>query len=223
MGRADSRKPGRWYSSQYVDHPLWVLYSSGTTGLPKGIMHGHGGIVLEHLKVLRLQMNLGPGERFLWFTTTGWMMWNLLVSGLLAGCAVVLFDGNPGHPDLGTLWRLAQHHRVTYLGTSAAFIQSCLKAGLQPRNELDLSALRAIGSTGSPLPADGFRWIGDAIGNDIQICSVSGGTDLCTAFLGAAHGARLARRAVLRCARARPPPRTTPRVTRSSTRSESWY
>ena len=168
------------------DHPLWVLYSSGTTGLPKGIMHGHGGIVLEHLKVLRLQMNLGPGERFLWFTTTGWMMWNLLVSGLLAGCAVVLFDGNPGHPDLGTLWRLAQHHRVTYLGTSAAFIQSCLKAGLQPRNELDLSALRAIGSTGSPLPADGFRWIGDAIGNHIQICSVSGGTDLCTAFLGAA-------------------------------------
>jgi acetoacetyl-CoA synthetase len=168
------------------DHPLWVLYSSGTTGLPKGIVHGHGGILLEHLKSLLLQMDLGPGERFFWFTTTGWMMWNLLVSGLLAGATIVLFDGNPGYPDLSALWRLAERHQVSYFGTSAAFIQSCLKAGLRPGRECDLSALRSVGSTGSPLPADGFRWLADAVGERVQVCSISGGTDLCTAFLCAA-------------------------------------
>ncbi|HVL84326.1 MAG TPA: acetoacetate--CoA ligase [Pseudonocardia sp.] len=168
------------------DHPLWILYSSGTTGLPKGIVHGHGGIVLEHLKALRLHLDLGPGERFFWFTTTGWMMWNLLIGGLLVGATVVLFDGNPGHPDLRTLWRLAERHRVTYFGVSAPYVQASLKAGVRPRDEFDLSALRAIGSTGAPLSVEGFRWIGDAVGGHVQIQSVSGGTDVCAAFVGAA-------------------------------------
>ncbi|HYQ67137.1 acetoacetate--CoA ligase [Actinophytocola sp.] len=168
------------------DHPLWVLYSSGTTGLPKGIVQGQGGIVVEHLKMLALHADFGPGDRFFWFTTTGWMMWNYLVSALLVGATVVMYDGSPGHPDLGTLWRLAARHKVTYFGTSAPYIQSCLKQGLTPAKDNDLTALKALGSTGAPLSPEGFQWIADALGTSVQICSVSGGTDLCTAFVGSA-------------------------------------
>ena len=168
------------------DHPLWVLYSSGTTGLPKGIVQGHGGIVVEHLKTLALHHDLGPGSRFFWFTTTGWMMWNLLISGLMVGSTVVMYDGSPGYPDLGTLWRLAAKHRVTYFGVSAPYIHACLKAGLRPVDELDTSAIRALGSTGAPLSVDGFSWVADAVGRHVQTCSMSGGTDVCTAFLESA-------------------------------------
>jgi len=168
------------------DHPLWVLYSSGTTGLPKGIVHGHGGIVIEHLKSLGLHKDLGPGDRFFWFSTTGWMMWNLLISGLQVGATIVLYDGSPAHPDLSVLWRLADKHGITYFGTSAPYVQSCLKEGLRPRDEFELSSLTAIGSTGAPLSPEGFDWIADAVGPHLQICSVSGGTDLCTAFVGSA-------------------------------------
>ena len=166
------------------DHPLYILYSSGTTGLPKPIVHGHGGITLEHLKALGLHTDLGPEDRFCWFTTTGWMMWNYLVSGLLVGATVVTFDGNPAWPDLGGLWRLAAETRTTYLGTSAPYLMACCKAGLTPGRDLDLGALRGVGSTGAPLPATGFEWVRDAVSASIPVGSLSGGTDVCTGFLG---------------------------------------
>ncbi|MEU1889245.1 acetoacetate--CoA ligase [Micromonospora rifamycinica] len=166
------------------DHPLYVLYSSGTTGLPKPIVHGHGGILLEHLKMLALHHDLGPADRFFWFTTTGWMMWNFLVSGPAVGATIVLFDGNPGHPDLGALWRLAEETGTTYFGTSAPFLLACRKAGLVPKDVADLSALRGVGSTGAPLPAEGFTWVYETVGTDLQLQSLSGGTDVCTGFVG---------------------------------------
>lgn len=168
------------------DHPLYVLFSSGTTGLPKPIVHGHGGITLEHLKVLALHHDLDRGDRFMWFTTTGWMMWNYLVSGLLVGATIVLFDGDPAAPDLNTLWRIAAEEHLDVFGVSAPFLMACRKAGLEPGTTFDLSRLAQVGSTGAPLPADGFRWVRDHVGASIQTCSVSGGTDVCTAFVGGA-------------------------------------
>jgi len=166
------------------DHPLWLLYSSGTTDLPKPIVHGHGGILLEHLKELSFHLDLSSKDRFFWFTTTGWMMWNFLVSGLLVGATLVLYDGSPAYPDMGSLWRFAEQTGTTYFGTSASYIQSCVKSGINPAREFNLNSLTGLGSTGSPLSPEGFAWVYERVKEDLLLGSLSGGTDVCTPFVG---------------------------------------
>ncbi len=181
-----SSAPDRELTFEQVpfDHPLWVLYSSGTTGLPKAIVQGHGGILLEQLKSHHLHVDAQAGDRVFWFTTTGWMMWNFLVGILLTDASIVLYDGSPGHPDMDVLWDLAAEAEVTCFGTSASYVAACMKDGVEPGAGRDLSALRAVGSTGSPLAPEGFSWIYEHVGGDTWLFSTSGGTDVCTAFVG---------------------------------------
>ncbi len=171
------------FSPVPFDHPLWILYSSGTTGVPKPIMHGHGGILLEHLKALSLHLDLCDGDKFFWFTTAGWMMWNFLISGLALGAVSVLYDGSPKYPDLRVLWKLIDNEQIHYFGTSAPYLLACQKERIEPGKEFGLKSLRAIGSTGAPLPRDGFQWVYEHVKPTVWLGSVSGGTDVCTAFV----------------------------------------
>jgi acetoacetyl-CoA synthetase len=161
------------------DHPLYVLFSSGTTGLPKAIVHRHGGILVEHFKNQGLDWDLGPGDRLMWFTTTAWMMWNAVVSTLLLRASIVTIDGNPVYPDVSAQWRLAEETQPTHMGAGPAFLMACRKAGLRPGHDLDLSCIRQLIAGGSPLPAEGFDWIYEQLGPDVLLNVGSGGTDVC--------------------------------------------
>ena len=176
--------PGLEFAQLPFDHPLWIVYTSGTTGLPKPIVHGQGGILIEHLKLSALHFDLNPGDRIFWYSSTGWIMWNIVVGALLVGATIVVYDGSPGYPDLDVLWKTAADCRVTFFGTSAAFVVANMKAGIAPGERFDLSAVRAVGSTGSPLPPDGFAWLYEQCGDDLWLTSASGGTDVATAFIG---------------------------------------
>ena len=167
------------------DHPLWILYSSGTTGMPKPIVQGHGGSLIEGVKGHALQLDLGPEDVFHWFSTTGWIMWNAQITGLLVGATICLYDGNPGYPDLGTLWRFAEQAGVTFFGAGSAFYANCMKAGIAPARLADLHRLRSVGATGSPLAIEGYEWIYREVGTDLMLAAISGGTDVAASFVGA--------------------------------------
>ncbi|MFD6895959.1 acetoacetate--CoA ligase [Rhodococcus sp. NPDC060086] len=166
------------------DHPLWTVFSSGTTGLPKGIVHGHGGVLLEHLKALSLHLDIGPRDTYFWYTSPSWMMWNFLAAGLLVGATIVSYDGAPSYPDVDRLWRIAADEHVTVFGTSPGYVLACIKAEVVPRRDHDLSALRGVGVTGSALPPTSSLWLGENVGERVQVMSITGGTDVVSAFIG---------------------------------------
>jgi len=171
------------YLAVSFDHPLCVLFSSGTTGKPKAIVHGHGGILLEHLKNHSLSWDLGPGDRLLWFSTTAWMMWNALVSALLVRASIVMIDGNPMYPDLDHQWALAEETRSTVMGASPGFLMACRKEGRHPSRDFDLSRIKQICAAGSPLPAEGYHWVREEFGPTVLLNVGSGGTDVCSGIV----------------------------------------
>ncbi|MFM2399963.1 MAG: hypothetical protein RL341_2120, partial [Pseudomonadota bacterium] len=166
------------------DHPLWVVYSSGTTGMPKPIVHGHGGIVLVQLALKTFHNNCKPSDVYMWFTSSGWIMWNAQVAALMTGATVAIYDGSPAWPDMGVLWQFAENARVSHFGAGAAFYTGCMKAGVEPRTIADTSQIHSVGATGSPLPAQAYAWLQEQLGTHVWISPMSGGTDFAGSFVG---------------------------------------